>query len=431
MFVIRQRVDLLCQLGVLALSAPMQYGDALAHEWQVAVERNGNPVDLTGYSVNLYARRGDGSTAGPLPGSISGSTVKVTFPGIVYNVEGDIDLILRLTKTGGSAGTETVTIAALHARVARDTTDSLVTEEVVVPSLADLLSQIEAMEQGTAYATAQGDYAKSQGDYAKSQGDYAKSQGDYADGRGDYADEQAGIAAQATLEAQAATSAAQSITQQVTDQIVPQFSIGTVTTVLPEQGASASITGTTRQPILNLSLPRGHDGDSAVKSVGGVRPDNLSNVPLTVCGVSPDSTIGSSTYGNVPLSAADVGAVPTTRTVNGKALSGNISLTASDVGAMAATEPHLQQVHRWHLSTDVNGTWTAEAGGYRQTLTCLGLTADDDATIYFDSSAVGPSSASTPFYYYSLIWCVECRADQVTVHMLTRNTTYFVLEVIR
>ena len=35
--------------------------------------------------------------------------------------------------------------------------------------------------------------------------------------------------------------------------------------------------------------------------------------------------------------AADVGAVPTTRTVNGKALSSNISLTASDVGAVPST----------------------------------------------------------------------------------------------
>ena len=38
--------------------------------------------------------------------------------------------------------------------------------------------------------------------------------------------------------------------------------------------------------------------------------------------------------------ASEVGAVPTTRTVNGKALSSNISLTASDVGAVATeTDP--------------------------------------------------------------------------------------------
>ena len=35
--------------------------------------------------------------------------------------------------------------------------------------------------------------------------------------------------------------------------------------------------------------------------------------------------------------AADVGAVPTTRTVNGKALSGNITLNATDVGALPST----------------------------------------------------------------------------------------------
>ncbi len=35
--------------------------------------------------------------------------------------------------------------------------------------------------------------------------------------------------------------------------------------------------------------------------------------------------------------ASEVGAVPTTRTVNGKALSGNITLNASDVGALSST----------------------------------------------------------------------------------------------
>lgn len=40
---------------------------------------------------------------------------------------------------------------------------------------------------------------------------------------------------------------------------------------------------------------------------------------------------------NISLSASDVGAVPTTRMVNGKALSGNITLSASDVGALPST----------------------------------------------------------------------------------------------
>lgn len=44
--------------------------------------------------------------------------------------------------------------------------------------------------------------------------------------------------------------------------------------------------------------------------------------------------------GAVTLNAADVSAVPTTRTVNGKALSSNISLSASDVGAASSSHTH-------------------------------------------------------------------------------------------
>ena len=51
-------------------------------------------------------------------------------------------------------------------------------------------------------------------------------------------------------------------------------------------------------------------------------------------------------------SASDVGAVPTTRTVNGKALSSNISLTASDVGAV----PTSRKVNGRALSSDINIT---------------------------------------------------------------------------
>lgn len=48
-----------------------------------------------------------------------------------------------------------------------------------------------------------------------------------------------------------------------------------------------------------------------------------------------------SAYGSavtIPTTASDVGAVPTSRTVNGKALSSNISLTASDVSAVPTSD---------------------------------------------------------------------------------------------
>lgn len=53
----------------------------------------------------------------------------------------------------------------------------------------------------------------------------------------------------------------------------------------------------------------------------------------SVAGIAPDGT------GNVSLTAANVGAVPTTRLVNGKALSADISLTATDVGTASVVTP--------------------------------------------------------------------------------------------
>lgn len=50
-------------------------------------------------------------------------------------------------------------------------------------------------------------------------------------------------------------------------------------------------------------------------------------------------------------SASDVGAVPTTRTVNGKALSSNISLTAADVGAVSQAVYELTPQNGWEAAS--------------------------------------------------------------------------------
>lgn len=77
------------------------------------------------------------------------------------------------------------------------------------------------------------------------------------------------------------------------------------------------------------------------------------------------------------LSASDVGAVPTSRTVNGKALSANISLTASDVGAIAASPSYIE-------FTGVSSS--ASHGGYID-FHNGGSSADYTSRIIEDSSA--------------------------------------------
>lgn len=63
----------------------------------------------------------------------------------------------------------------------------------------------------------------------------------------------------------------------------------------------------------------------------------------------------------IPSSAADVGAVPTTRTVNGKALSSDISLTASDVGALASeSDPVFTSSAAYGISSSDISTWNGK-----------------------------------------------------------------------
>ena len=54
---------------------------------------------------------------------------------------------------------------------------------------------------------------------------------------------------------------------------------------------------------------------------------------------------GKALSADITLSASDVGAVPTSRTVNGKALSANITLSASDVGAAPASHAIDTDIH--------------------------------------------------------------------------------------
>ena len=82
---------------------------------------------------------------------------------------------------------------------------------------------------------------------------------------------------------------------------------------------------------------------------------------------APVSSVNNKT-GAVSLSASDVGAVPTARTVNGKALSSNISLSASDVGALPDTttiptklsDLTADSTHRVVTDTE-KSTWNAKA----------------------------------------------------------------------
>ena len=122
--------------------------------------------------------------------------------------------------------------------------------------------------------------------------------------------------------------------------------------------------------------PQGPKGDTGPQGPQGDQPPLSTNAPLAL-GVasSGSSTIASREDHIHPMpTAADVGAasveevntiknstVPTSRTINGKALSSDVSLTYGDVGAAAASHTHGSIVNSdgsttvWHFNSDNDG----------------------------------------------------------------------------
>lgn len=153
-WILSQEVDL--QRGVQAPqvwpNALIVCGDIKAHTWRVAIMDDGRPATLSG-TVTGYFIRGDDATVA-VAGRLNGNVATVTLAQSCYNVEGDMAAVMRLKTSAGL-----ITLAALILPVRRMLTDTLVDPENIVPSLDDLLAQIELMEQGTAAANAATDKA--------------------------------------------------------------------------------------------------------------------------------------------------------------------------------------------------------------------------------------------------------------------------------
>lgn len=145
-WMIEQDVDLRCgaQTPQIWPNALMLTGDNLAHTWRVRVFDGGEAVALTGATVTGYFVRTDGNTVA-VQGSVEGSTAIVTLAQACYAFEGDLKGVMRLTLGG-----KTVTLSVLTLMVRKVLTGAIIDPGNVIPSLEDLLAQIEAMETATA-----------------------------------------------------------------------------------------------------------------------------------------------------------------------------------------------------------------------------------------------------------------------------------------
>ncbi len=148
-WLIERTVDLQRSASVeLYPEALMVCGDHQAHTLRIRVMDGGKPADLTGGSVEGYFVRDDEASV-RVGGELNGNTATVTMAQACYAIMGKLTAVVRL-----SLGGRTITLCALTFAVRDLVTDAIVDPGGVIPSIAELLSKIEAMEAGTAAAVA-------------------------------------------------------------------------------------------------------------------------------------------------------------------------------------------------------------------------------------------------------------------------------------
>lgn len=142
-FKIKQRVDLLSDNAQMIYGAPLCAGDNGAHTWRVTVLRGGQAADLSGMTAGCYARRMTGDmTPVYFDAGIEGSVVSAQLPQAVYDLGGDVLVIMRVSDPEGRI----MALAALQV-----TSRDMIGGEAVQPGgvvidMTGLTARVKALE---------------------------------------------------------------------------------------------------------------------------------------------------------------------------------------------------------------------------------------------------------------------------------------------
>lgn len=296
--------DLLC--GVFQTNLPMLFasGEKSAHSLTIQLREGREPAAIHSQTVKAYFIRSDKSTVF-WSGSISGSTVSVTMKESCYVQPGGFSLIIMI----GDENDRTAVFWGVGT-VVRSATDSLVDPGGQIPSLEALLALIGTIEDATdaaheattaansaasaantaaGQAIAAANTATSAAGQATSAAGEAHAAAGTANTAAEGADDAAAVAIATAQSIEEMTVAASSLpagsnpTAEISDVdghkhvafgipagqtgpkgdtgATPDISIGTVTTGAPGTEASATMTGTSESPVLNLTIPQGNPGD--------------------------------------------------------------------------------------------------------------------------------------------------------------------------
>lgn len=134
-------------IGVLAYSS-----NANGHRLTLTILHGGQPESLDGYSIRAYFLLGNPEKPDamiPKDGSITGNVVTAVFPAAAYSRE-QASVMVCAEKTG-----DQIPLYGARYNVRTGSADKVIDPDDIVPSLPELLAQIDAMKSATADGRAQ------------------------------------------------------------------------------------------------------------------------------------------------------------------------------------------------------------------------------------------------------------------------------------
>ena len=141
-------INLQNPLKLLKAQEPLFTGDKAAHTLSLTITDGASAFPLEGYTLRGYFLRSDGDTVF-LTGSTASNTATLTLPESCYAVSGAFTLVVK-----AASKDQVRTLLAVSGNVLDSTTDSVIDPGNAIPSLSELLAQIDKMEQASARASA-------------------------------------------------------------------------------------------------------------------------------------------------------------------------------------------------------------------------------------------------------------------------------------
>ncbi len=299
---IRREVDLARDfVGVERIAALATTSAKAAHELHIAVKSGGEPIGMDGASVLLNLILPDGVST-MADGRIEAGACIAMLPSLCYQ-RGETRGVLLL-QFGMQAA---IPVYAFVLRCFEDLTDAFADPEHVIPSLDELLAQLDAAknaakaaEDGASAANAAAGAANAAAGNANAAAGTASAAAKTASNAADTANAAAerlnGLKATATgLETGRAPTV--DVTQNEDGTRVLAFGIPrgetgatpnlTVNVATGDPGTQASVvqSGTAENPVLLLTIPKGNTGDIGALTINGKAPDGSGAVTLTAAEV--------------------------------------------------------------------------------------------------------------------------------------------------